>query len=72
MAIRDRGRRFRKVGAIALVMIVLSLLTLALPVRTWRTRQLPATPLEIVDRGPAGSNAAADLDRYGCAVRSPS
>ena len=55
MAIRDRGRRFRKLGQIALVMIVLSLLTFALPVSTWRTGQPPATPLEIVNRGPAGS-----------------
>ena len=50
MAIRDRGRRFRKLGQIALVMIVLSLLTFALPAPTWRRVQLPATPLAIVDR----------------------
>ncbi|MGH7527938.1 MAG: nucleoside hydrolase [Gemmatimonadales bacterium] len=37
------------------VLVVLALLTFALPIRTWRTGQLPAPPLPVISGGPAVS-----------------
>lgn len=42
----------RKVGVAVTTLAVLALLTFAIPVRTWRTGELPAPPLAIVQGGP--------------------
>jgi purine nucleosidase len=43
----------RDVGVAVVVLVVLALLTFAIPVRTWRTGELPAPPLPVVEGGPA-------------------
>lgn len=46
-------RLARWVGATALLLIVLGLLSFAIPVPEWRTGELPAAPLPVVEGGPA-------------------